>query len=59
MGLEYKIRSHEEADVYGEVNLSQLILDLAKEDCQVLGIQEHNESLESYFMGLVGGGEHE
>lgn len=59
MGLEYKIRSHEEADVYGEVNLSQLILDLAKEDCQVLGIQEHNESLEGYFMGLVGGGEHE
>ena len=59
MGLEYKIRSHEEADVYGEVNLSQLILDLAKEDCQVLGIQERNESLESYFMGLVGGGEHE
>ena len=59
VGLEYKIRSHEEADVYGEVNLSQLILDIAKEDCQVLGIQEHNESLESYFMGLVGGGEHE
>lgn len=59
MGLEYKIRSHEEADVYGEVNLSQLILDLAKEDCQVLGIQEHNESLESYFMSLVGGGERE
>ena len=59
VGLEYKIRSHEEADVYGEVNLSQLILDLAKEDCQVLGIQERNESLESYFMGLVGGGEHE
>ena len=29
MGVEYKIRSHEEADVYGEVNLSQLILDLA------------------------------
>ena len=59
VGLEYKIRSHEEADVYGEVNLSQLILDLAKEDCQVFGIQEHTESLESYFMGLVGGGEHE
>lgn len=59
VGLEYKIRSHEEADVYGEVNLSQLILDLAKEDCQVFGIQEHNESLESYFMSLVGGGEHE
>ena len=39
--------------------MSQLMMDLAKEDCQVLGIQEHNESLESYFMGLVGGGEHE
>lgn len=59
VGLEYKIRSHEEADVYGEVNLSQLLLALTGEGCEVLGIQEHNESLESYFMSLVGGGEHE
>lgn len=59
VGLEYKIRSHEEADVYGEINLSQLILNLTEEGCQVLGVQEHNESLESYFMGLVGGGGHE
>lgn len=58
-GLEYKIRSRGEADVYGEVNLSQLILELTGEGCQVLGVQEHNESLESYFMGLVGGGGHE
>ena len=58
-GLEYKIRSLEEADVYGEVNLSQLLLALTGEGCEVLGIQEHNESLESYFMSLVGGGEHE
>ena len=41
------------------IEKSKRILDLAKEDCQVFGIQEHNESLESYFMGLVGGGEHE
>lgn len=59
MGLEYAIRDKAEADIYGEVNLSQLIIELSSQGCQVLGIQEHNESLESYFMSLIGGGEHE
>ncbi len=58
MGLEYKILGETEADVYGEVHLSRLVMALSQEGCEVLGMQEHNESLESYFMSLMGGGDH-
>ena len=56
MGVEYKILSETKADVYAKVNISQLTLALAKEDCEVLSLEEKDESLESYFVSLVGGG---
>jgi len=58
MGIEYKILSATKADVFAKVNISQLTLALAKEGCEVLSIEERDESLESYFVSLVGGGHH-
>ena len=57
LGLEYKIISETVADVFAKVNVTQLILALANENCEVLSMQERDESLESYFISLVGGGE--
>ena len=59
MGVEYKIISDTQADVFAKVNITQLILALDKESCQVLSVQERDESLESYYVNLVGGGKHE
>ena len=56
MGVEYKILSDRTADVFAQLNVSQLTLALAKEDCEVLSMQERDESLESFFINLVGGG---
>ena len=56
MGVEYKVLSETRADVYAKLNVSQLTLALAKENCEVLSIEERDESLESYFVNLVGGG---
>lgn len=56
MGIDYKILSETKADVYAKVNISQLTLALAKEGCEVLSLEEKDESLESYFVSLVGGG---
>ena len=56
MGIDYKILSEAQADVYAKVNITQLTLALAKEGCEVLSIEEKDESLESYFVSLVGGG---
>lgn len=58
MGIDYKVFSETKADVYAKINISQLTLALAKEGCEVLSIEEKDESLESYFVSLVGGGSH-
>lgn len=57
MNIEYKILSETSADVYAKVNMSKLILALAKADCNVISANERNESLESYYISLVGGGQ--
>ena len=54
-GQEYEIISDTVANIYGKVNLSQLVLALAKENCELISSHEQDESLESYFMNLVGG----
>ena len=59
MGIDYKVLDDRRADIYAKVNVSKLTFALAKENCEVVSIQEHDESLESYFMSLVGGGKNE
>jgi len=59
MDIEYKIHSDKQADIFAKVNVSELSLALVKENCEVFSMQEHNETLESYFVGLVGGGKDE
>ena len=54
-GLEYEVISDNIANIYEKVNLSQLVLALAKEDCELISSHEQDESLENYFINLVGG----
>lgn len=55
MGLEYTIISDNEADIFGSPNITNLALALASQDCNVKSIYARDESLENYFMNLVGG----
>lgn len=57
MNVEYNIISDKAADVYAKINVSKLAFALAKENCEVISMQERDESLESYYIGLVGGKE--
>lgn len=57
--IEYSILSETQADIFAKVNITKLTLALAKESCELLSIQERNESLESYYVNLVGGDSHE
>lgn len=59
MHVEYTIVSDKTADVYAQINVSRLAFTLAKENCEVISIQERDESLESYYIGLVGGKKNE
>lgn len=55
MQIEYKILSDTQADIFDKVTITALTLALAKENCEVLSVQEREESLESYYLSLVGG----
>lgn len=55
MGHQYKILSDDTADIYAQVPVSELTLALDKEGCKVLSMQERDESLESYYINLLGG----
>lgn len=59
MNVEYTIVSDKAADVYARINVSKLTLALAKENCEVISMKERDESLESYYVGLVGGKEND
>lgn len=55
MKIDYNIISDKAADVFAKVNVSKLTLALSKENCEVISMQERDESLESYYVSLVGG----
>lgn len=59
MKMEYHILSDTAAEIYEKINVSELAMLLLKENCEVLSVQEREESLESYYVNLIGGGSHE
>lgn len=59
MNLKYNIHSETEADIYAEITISKLTLALAEKSCELYTVQEKEESLESYYISLVGGGRHD
>ena len=56
MGIDYKILTEGKADLFAQPVISRLSAALAEEGCELLSAQERDESLESYFINLVGGG---
>ena len=59
MKIDYQIVSDTTADVYAKVSLSRLTAALARENCELISAREREESLESYYVSLVGGGKNE
>lgn len=59
MGIDYKVLSDTQADIFEKVNISQLTFALSSENCELISVQEREESLESYYISLVGGGKNE
>ncbi|WP_297958917.1 ATP-binding cassette domain-containing protein [uncultured Ruminococcus sp.] len=55
MGAEYRVYSVNEADIFTPMQVTPLVLALNEKNCFVNSMSERHESLESYFMGLVGG----
>lgn len=54
MNMEYKVLSDDTADIYAEIKVTPLVLALHEKNCEVISMNENDESLESYFIDLVG-----
>lgn len=53
--MEFTVLSDTQVDVFAGINITELTLALAEQNCNVLSIQEKDESLESYYINLIGG----
>ncbi len=53
--LPYEVISDNSVNIYKKINLSKLVLALAKENCELISSHEQDESLENYFINLIGG----
>ena len=54
MGLEYRLNSESEAEIYGQPTITELVQALSENGCSILSIREREESLENYYMNLIG-----
>lgn len=57
--IRYTVCSDHAADIYDRLNVTDLVTALACENCRVETIEEREDSLESYYVNLLGGGRHE
>lgn len=53
--ISYKVISNERVDIYEKINVSKLVIALSKRNCIVNEFQEKGESLENYYLNLIGG----
>lgn len=54
-GWQYTVLPDHQVDVFEEIHVTELVMALAERECEVISLQEREESLESYFINLIGG----
>ena len=54
-GIEYKIKDENNAEVFASFNFSDIAKDFELEGCKIITMEEHDESLEAFFISLIGG----
>ena len=57
-GVEWRIVDDARADVFADVPVTQLAVEALKENCVIYSMKERDESLESFYMNLIGGMHH-
>lgn len=59
LNIEYSVIDDKTADIFAQISVTELVSALNAENCELITVSEHDESLESYFINLIGGGKHE
>ena len=58
MGASYRVVDEYKVDIYGDIPITKLVRVLDKENCTLYSMKERDESLESFYMNLIGGVHH-
>ena len=58
LGAEYRVVDDTKVDVFADVQVTRLAEEARKENCVIYSIKERDESLESFYMNLIGGARH-
>lgn len=53
--LSYTVVDEKHINLFGNINMQKLLLELAQENLSIKSIHEKEESLENYYMNLLGG----
>ena len=55
LGAEYCVVDDAKVDVFADVQVTRLAVEALKENCVIYSMKERDESLESFYMNLIGG----
>ena len=58
LGAEYRVVDDTQVDIFAEIQAARLVVEALKENCVIESIKERDESLESFYMNLIGGARH-
>lgn len=58
MGASYRVVDNSKVDIYGDIPITKLVRALDQENCTLYSTKERDESLESFYMNLIGGAHH-
>ena len=56
---EYKLLENNRIDLYAQPNITELVHAFDKQGCELITVKEHDETLEGFFISLVGGDSHD
>lgn len=54
-GIEYKVIDDSTADVFSQLTFSEIAKAFADEGAEIISMEEHDESLEAFYLSLIGG----
>jgi ABC-2 type transport system ATP-binding protein len=54
--ISYEVLSEGKVAVYDKINISDMVLNLAEKNCSITEFHEREDSLENYYLKVIGGG---
>lgn len=58
-GIQYEVTSVNGFNIYADISFTKLAIYLMNLDCEIISLTVQNDSLESFFINLVGGANHD